>query len=132
MLKQSLRKMSLDLHSGISKLLSSTLCDNVPSTEAQNSKKLVLSIDVICRTSLRISYMRLNEIRSKGNSTNDRQNLTKRDQERDANGSQYEVYIYCWFAYAFLQVGDRSRQDDLRLTKPVKRKWQSIGYTATK
>lgn len=93
MLKPSLRKMSLDLHSGISKLLSSTLCDNVLSTEAQNSKKLVLSIDVICRTSLRISYMRLNEIRSKGNSTNDRQNLTKRDQERDANGSQYEVYI---------------------------------------
>lgn len=87
MLKQSLRKMSLHLHSGISKLLSSTLCDNVLSTETQNSKKLVLSIDVICRTSLRISYMRLNEIRSKGNSTNDRQNLTKRDQERDANGS---------------------------------------------
>lgn len=120
--------MSLDMHSGISKLLSSTLCDNVLSTEPQNSKKLVLNIDVICRTSLRISYMRLNEIRSKGNSTNDGQNLTKRETRMDHSMR----YIYCWFTYAFLQVGYRSRQDDLRLTKPVKRKWQSIGYTATK
>lgn len=55
-----------------------------------------------------------------------------RETKREKRTDHSMRYIYCWFTYAFLQVGDRSRQDDLRLTKPVKRKWQSIGYTATK
>ncbi|CAD1472361.1 unnamed protein product, partial [Heterotrigona itama] len=52
---------------------------------------------------------------------------TKSDRERQRGRERWiDRQIYSWYTYAFLQVQARGRKDDLRPTKPVKRKWQSV------